>query len=168
MLPICSEPLPSRKIKDIRGDKFGRLTVVGLSHISTNKGKNAYWNCICDCGNVTAVSSGSLRQGTSKSCGCLAKEVSRAAIKKTHLQGNDLYFIRVKEYIKVGRADNSEKRLSQIQAMCPYDCELLLVLKDRGSEEHSFHDKLKNYHHTGEWFKIDWTTLCEIVNLGDN
>ena len=52
---------------DLTGKKFGRLTVIGRAH-----GK--HWSAICDCGG-TAVSSGqSLREGKTKSCGCLGKE----------------------------------------------------------------------------------------------
>jgi hypothetical protein len=57
-----------RKIKDISGQKFGKLTVIDIA------GKNyagAYeWNCQCDCGQPIAVSGVDLRNGTQLSCGC--------------------------------------------------------------------------------------------------
>lgn len=53
------------------GERYGRLTVIALDH--TNK-RQKFWKCVCDCGNEKIVSSGNLRQGNVKSCGCLAKE----------------------------------------------------------------------------------------------
>lgn len=61
----------NKRIKNLEGMKFGRLTVLGLSDKSNKK---AYWDCICECGNTKAVRSDSLQNGTIKSCGCLKKE----------------------------------------------------------------------------------------------
>ena len=58
------------------GDRFYRLTVIGRS--DRRDGKNTCWHCRCDCGRETVVSTGQLRRGTSKSCGCLAIELARA------------------------------------------------------------------------------------------
>ena len=52
--------------------KCNRLTVISRAE---NKNKRAYWNCLCDCGNITTVSGKKLRSGQTKSCGCLHKEV---------------------------------------------------------------------------------------------
>lgn len=54
------------KIKDLVGCKYGKLTVMELSHV---KG-NAYWKCSCECGNTKVVNSNELRKGDTKSCGC--------------------------------------------------------------------------------------------------
>ena len=52
---------------DIRGYKFGRLTVVD------DTGKRLHgsvvWRCVCDCGKESEVTAGNLRGGT-ESCGC--------------------------------------------------------------------------------------------------
>lgn len=42
-----------RKIKDLTGQKFGRLTAIEFR--GTNKSGNALWLCKCDCGNETVV-----------------------------------------------------------------------------------------------------------------
>lgn len=47
------------------GDRFGSLTAVGY-----HEGK---WLCRCDCGENTRVLTGNLRQGNTKSCGCLSR-----------------------------------------------------------------------------------------------
>lgn len=54
---------------DLTGQTFGRLTVVSFSGIS--KSKRASWICQCVCGNSKTVEGKSLRNGTTKSCGCL-------------------------------------------------------------------------------------------------
>lgn len=64
------------KLIDITGQKFSRLTVVRLEELKKRKiGTMAMWRCVCDCGNISIVSGGSLKQGTSRSCGCLQKEL---------------------------------------------------------------------------------------------
>lgn len=62
------------RIKDLVGQKFGRLTVIELSH--QDKNKTAYWECKCDCGNeeTKTVRGSQLTGGGTKSCGCLRKE----------------------------------------------------------------------------------------------
>lgn len=59
---------------DITGQKFGRLTV--LSRSANSKDGRAMWRCLCDCGNETIVSGKVLRNGHTKSCGCLNKEIT--------------------------------------------------------------------------------------------
>lgn len=59
-------------IKDISGEKFGRLLVIRF--VGKTKNGNAKWLCKCDCGGEKIVSSYSLRSGRTKSCGCIKKE----------------------------------------------------------------------------------------------
>jgi hypothetical protein len=61
-------------MKDLTDQRFGRLIVLSLHHKHEKRG--AYWLCQCDCGsNPKIIWGGSLRNGTTKSCGCLAREV---------------------------------------------------------------------------------------------
>lgn len=62
---------------DRTGHVFGRWTA--LSRISGQR----KWLCRCECGTIRAVSTSHLRQGKSKSCGCLDKELASARA-KTH------------------------------------------------------------------------------------
>ena len=55
--------------KDITGIKFGKLTPLYVS--GKSKSREYIWHCICDCGNETDVVGSSLRNGNTKSCGCL-------------------------------------------------------------------------------------------------
>jgi len=54
------------------GQRFGRLTVIEFSH--ADKYRDACWKCKCDCGEETITTSGNLKGGHTKSCGCLQKE----------------------------------------------------------------------------------------------
>lgn len=56
------------KIEDLRGEKFGKLTVVDIDKKSI-KGP-IRWFCSCECGGSTNHLSGNLRSGKSISCGC--------------------------------------------------------------------------------------------------
>lgn len=58
--------------KDLTGQKFGRWTVLSRAH--TAPGKQAKWSCRCDCGGEADVAAATLKNGTSKSCGCLTRE----------------------------------------------------------------------------------------------
>lgn len=53
---------------DLTGQKYGRLTV--LERAENINGRVA-WKCKCDCGNEINVMAKSLRNGNTKSCGCL-------------------------------------------------------------------------------------------------
>lgn len=58
--------------KDITGNKYNKLTVIGKSHVNTSG--RVMWNCECDCGGLTKVSTSNLKNGSVKSCGCLLKQ----------------------------------------------------------------------------------------------
>lgn len=53
---------------ELIGKKFNNLIVVDFSHVSNG---NSYWKCTCVCGGYTIVSACSLKNGDTKSCGCL-------------------------------------------------------------------------------------------------
>jgi hypothetical protein len=59
------------KIKDLTGQKFTRLTVLGLHE---TRAKKSYWHCVCECGNNLITRSDALTSGRARSCGCLHKE----------------------------------------------------------------------------------------------
>lgn len=59
-----------RRSKDITGKKFGKLTALYRLH-NYHDNTMTYWLCVCDCGNFVEVRGARLRQGNTKSCGCL-------------------------------------------------------------------------------------------------
>ena len=58
-------------LKDITGQRFGRLVVIERK--GTTQFGQSKWLCLCDCGNTTIANSSNLRSGNKKSCGCLRK-----------------------------------------------------------------------------------------------
>ena len=60
------------KFVDITGKRFGRL--VAISGNERDCHRNVLWTCKCDCGNEVKIILESLKNGRTKSCGCLNKE----------------------------------------------------------------------------------------------
>ena len=69
------------KLINLIGERFGRLLVVQRPFDS--KGKDPSWLCKCDCGGTKTVQGNHLREGSTKSCGCLEKE-NRFEMNKKH------------------------------------------------------------------------------------
>src|ERR1019366_2482963 len=52
--------------------KFGRLTFLNeAGHSQTGK---ALWNFVCDCGQTKTIRADTVKDGGTRSCGCLARE----------------------------------------------------------------------------------------------
>lgn len=63
---------------DLTGMRFGRLIVLGVGepYINPKSGaRQKRWLCKCDCGNQKNITTGALKSGKTKSCGCYNKEV---------------------------------------------------------------------------------------------
>ena len=87
---------------DLRGKRFGRLTVCRRSFILPETRKGAYWICQCDCGRIVTVNGKNLRGGHTMSCGCLRSDMAKESIeiyrcknpkgrkKLTDIQSNNL------------------------------------------------------------------------------
>lgn len=67
----------SIQIKDITGNRYGRLVV--LRFIKTDDKRRSLWECQCDCGKTVIVQKSNLTSGNTKSCGCLS-----SSLKTTH------------------------------------------------------------------------------------
>lgn len=68
----CGSP----RVIDLTGQHFGRLVVLKRSKRHSPNG-NAQWTCRCACGRQVIVDSQRLRQGRTKSCGCLRNELAK-------------------------------------------------------------------------------------------
>lgn len=78
--------MPPRR--DLTGQKFSKLIVIGFSHI---KNGHACWICMCECGNETVSIGNDLLNGHKQSCGCLRKETMSAILTKHNLTMHPLY-----------------------------------------------------------------------------
>lgn len=59
------------EIIDLTGKRFGRLVVLKKAE------RARYWLCLCDCGKKKEIRNDHLRNKKIRSCGCLAKEITR-------------------------------------------------------------------------------------------
>lgn len=85
------------QVRDLTNKRFGRITVIKLSHIN----KNAYWVCECDCGKRFIASGNNLVRGKQISYGCYKKEMLSKACKKHGDSGSRFYHIwfRIKDRV---------------------------------------------------------------------
>lgn len=96
----------NRRCKNRVGQRFGRLVVEAYSHSKDIGGKtNAFWKCRCDCGNTNTVQTRELKNGGTRSCGCLRLE-NASKLKLSH--GN----------ARVGRASSIYWRWSGMVQRC--------------------------------------------------
>lgn len=75
-------------VKDMAGQRFGRLTVIKRC-ASTPSGQ-ATWICVCDCGTKCFISGANMRKGNTKSCGCLHDKSARERFSKHCKSGTRL------------------------------------------------------------------------------
>lgn len=73
---------------DLTGRKFNKLEVIRFHGVvkttySYRTVTKKHWVCSCECGNQTVVSTGNLKSGNTKSCGCHNTAVRREK-RKTH------------------------------------------------------------------------------------
>lgn len=109
------------KVIDLTGQKFNRLTVIDRA--PNTKDGRAQWNCICDCGEKTIVLGKSLRNGNTKSCGCLSKEKARERLIERH-QKNAQENMIGKKFGKLTILKDSGKRntCGNIIYICQCEC----------------------------------------------
>ena len=79
------------KFVDLTGKRFGRLIVLKRNGLA--KDKCILWECQCDCGNITLVRGNNLKNGTTKSCGCLARELAIKNNTKHNMSNTRFYNI---------------------------------------------------------------------------
>ena len=83
-----------RIYEDLTNQTFGKWTVLSRNY---EHGENeVYWNCICKCGNKGIVPSGQLKNGHSKSCGCI-KSIGEHNI-NTYLSKNNINYQSQKKF----------------------------------------------------------------------
>jgi hypothetical protein len=78
--------MPGFPAEDFTGRRFGRLKVL---HRYAGPSSDVKWVCRCDCGNITNSFRTHLKNGQSRSCGCLrsettSKRAKTGDIRRTH------------------------------------------------------------------------------------
>lgn len=76
-----SRSMTGRGFQDLTGQVFGRWTVVcqAESLVEGSGRKATMWHCRCECGTERDVRAGTLKNGMSKSCGCLKHDTLSVA-----------------------------------------------------------------------------------------
>ena len=69
-------------MKILVGEKFNKLTVLGLHHTTRH---HNFYECKCDCGNYKIVRQQHLLNGNIKSCGCYNRQRASQALKNNQL-----------------------------------------------------------------------------------
>ena len=98
----CMSKAIRNDAKKFIGVKYGRLIPFELLEKRSNNNELQY-NCQCDCGNTTIVSASKLKNGNTKSCGCLKKEKGAENIHNWHIKNVlpvEQRIINKKNYIK--------------------------------------------------------------------
>ena len=111
---------------DLSGQKFGRLTVIKLDEEKNAKNKQkgtykTYYICKCECGNVKSIVSTSLKNGQSKSCGCLSREKVRERSFKD-LTGKTFGRLTVLGLDKEANKINKIKKNYKTRYICKCEC----------------------------------------------
>lgn len=65
----------TKQRKEMVGNTYGRLTVIGIRGKTSHGGRR--YMCVCACGSPHEASGAALRSGNTRSCGCLSIEKSR-------------------------------------------------------------------------------------------
>lgn len=128
------EFIPVGRAKDLTGQKYGKLTVLGRA---PDKYRGAYWWCECECENHTIVKvlGSHLLSGQTKSCGCYNKEIVSKIGKnaKKDITGQKFGYLTVLR--------DSGNRAHNRQVIWECQCECGNILQVRG-------DQLKSEHTT--------------------
>lgn len=75
-----------------------------------------------------------------------------------------IYFISNGTYTKIGKADNPEKRIKELQTGCPETLEIKLVIDGDEEKENMLHKALSKYRIRGEWFHLNFKYDEVLIN----
>lgn len=124
----CSKSCPCKvngRFIDETNNQYGFLTVLYKSDIKTSNGKIKQ-HCKCECGNECDILGDSLRDGSTKSCGCKSKELN--ALNHTKDLANEQYgYLIPLEIVQ----KNSEGNIWRCKCTCGCNREDILVSAHR-------------------------------------
>ena len=151
-----------KKAEDLTGKRFDKLTV--LERVENAKSGGPRWLCKCDCGNEKIVKAGNLKNGSTKSCGCVRRSRVHNMIGK-----------RFEKLVVIKRVENSKYRGAQWLCKCDCGGETIATTSILNSGKKvscgcsAFHDLtgqrfgmlevIKRSENTGE--KVSWKCKCD-------
>lgn len=106
------------KVIDLVGNRYGALVVLSRApKPEGSKSTSAFWLCQCDCGNTKVISGNVLKQGKTRSCGCLTSKLL------TESHSEDLTGQRFGNLIAISRAPRPDDLMSSgAYWLCKCDC----------------------------------------------
>ena len=102
------------RLVDLTGQAFGKLTVLARAddYVSPSGRKFAQWQCKCECGKEIIVIGLNLKNGKTKSCGCLRPKAD-ANRSSADLSGHRFSWLTV-----ISRAEDKVDKKSGSRAVC--------------------------------------------------
>ncbi len=113
---LRSESISKRRLKDLTGQVFGRLTVLNIDNQKTISYR-IYWLCKCSCGSLTSVLSEHLYLGHTRSCGCLVKELCSQKFTTHGLSKTDTY-IKTKNHQYIEKKSLLDSQWTPLMEVC--------------------------------------------------
>lgn len=84
---------------DLTGQRFGRLTALEFRPVKRGAKTVVFWRCACDCGAEKEVRADHLKDGRSRSCGCLNVEQARERF-STHGKSSSSIYSRYRHMLR--------------------------------------------------------------------
>lgn len=106
------------KFIDLKGLKFGKLTVIEKTTNPNSKSKRTFWKCKCDCGKESIVSTTDLKSGKTQQCWDCA-HIDTGSAKRKDLTGQRFGKLTVLNMI-YGRTTSTGKKVTYCNCIC--DC----------------------------------------------
>lgn len=75
----CGCDMYGPKVEDLTGQRFGILTVIHRApdRVLPSGQRQTRWECKCDCGSIVIVRAATLKNGDTRSCGCIKSHGER-------------------------------------------------------------------------------------------
>jgi len=142
---------------DETGNTYHRLTVLGRA--DNESGQRSRWLCQCECGNTHITRGENLRNGRTKSCGCLQKDLMSERMRKHGYEYGSEEYKNHQNDLRLQRkyGITTEQRDEMIEAQ---DNKCLICNTDFDEIDHAPH--VDHCHESG----IVRGILCKFCNTG--
>lgn len=122
-----------RNVEDLAGQRFGILTVIERADNKTIPcgQSRTMWKCVCDCGSAVNVRAATLKNGDTRSCGCVKSHGERVVAECL----NNLGVNYAREYTFDDCLNSSKNKLKFDFAIFKHE-ELLCLIEYQGEQHY--------------------------------